>query len=155
MKCTLFLLAALLLAPAPLLANSSESDQQALRHIKTVLWPKAYAEQDTALLDSILADEFQMIDAAGNWTDKRDELEYIANNKSENDSFVFTIKRLDIFENGTAVAAGEGVVKNTNDDDELVTVVYQSSNILIKRDGRWQAIASHVSGVNRTVTPAK
>ena len=154
MKTTFLLIIALFVFPASVQASEVESDEQALRHIKTVLWPKAYAEQDTQLLDAILADEFQMVDAAGNWTSKQDELEYIASNKSENDSFVFTIKRLDIFENGTAVAAGEGVVKNTNDKNELVTVVYQSSNILIKRDGRWQAIASHVSGVNRTVTVA-
>jgi hypothetical protein len=26
----------------------------------------------------------------------------------------------------------------------------QSTNVLIKRDGRWQAVASHVSGIERS-----
>ena len=40
-------------------------------------WPKAYAKQDTLLLDRILGKDFKMIDQAGNWYSKKDELEWI------------------------------------------------------------------------------
>jgi hypothetical protein len=40
-----------------------------------VEWPRAYREQDVALLDRILADEFQMIDADGNWSTKAEEID--------------------------------------------------------------------------------
>jgi hypothetical protein len=121
-------------------------DREKLTTLKEVLWPKAYREQDTVLLDQILADEFQLIDADGNWSDKKFELDYIKKNKPSYDSFRFEIKRLDIFENGTAVVAGTGHIEG-NDENGPYKMVYQSSNVLIKRQGEWKAIASHVSGI--------
>ena len=142
-------LAVLLIAlPAAFLGAEASSDEAALREIKEVLWPRAYAEQDVALLDSLLADEFQMVDAEGNWSSKADELEWIRSNPPSYDSLVFHIKRLDIFENGTAIVAGKGVITGS-DEEGPSTVEYQSTNVLIKRDGTWKAVASHVSGVEK------
>ncbi|MBX2970693.1 MAG: nuclear transport factor 2 family protein [Cyclobacteriaceae bacterium] len=121
-------------------------DREKLTTLKEVLWPKAYREQDTVLLDQILADEFQLIDSDGNWSDKKFELDYIKKNKPSYDSFRFEIKRLDIFENGTAVVAGTGHIEG-EDENGPYKMIYQSSNILIKRQGEWKAIASHVSGI--------
>lgn len=132
---------------APVQGSGDDEDQ--LRHLKTVLWPKAYAEGDVDLLDTILADEFRMIDAEGHWSSKADELEWVSKNQTENDSFEYQIERLEIFENGTAIVAGTGVIENT-DDDGPYTVEYESTNVLIKRDDAWKAIASHVSGIRRT-----
>lgn len=73
------------------------ADEVALRKLKEMSWPKAYFQQDTQLLDRILAPEFQIVDGDGNWS----------------------------------------------------TRAYQSTNVLIKRDGQWQAIASHVSGYKK------
>jgi hypothetical protein len=139
----------LVLSAPPLEATATErSDEAILREIKEVHWPRAYREGDVALLDRILASEFQMIDAAGEWSDKTAELDDISKNRPTYRSFRFEIKRLEIFENGTAVIAGRGVVIAA-EGDEFGDFEYQSSNILIKRDGRWQAIASHVSGVKQ------
>ena len=121
-------------------------DREKLTTLKEVLWPKAYREQDTILLDQILADEFQLIDADGNWSDKKFELDYIKKNKPSYDSFRFEIKRLDIFENGTAIVAGTGHIEG-NDENGPYKMIYQSSNVLIKRQGEWKAIGSHVSGI--------
>lgn len=139
--------AALLSAHAQTAAK--RSDEEALRYLKEVEWPKAYREQDTALLDRILADEFQRIGSGGEYSTKKDEMRYIANNKPTYLSFKFVIKRLEIFENGTAVVAGTGTVKNRDRDGEH-EMVYQSTNVLIKRNGLWKAIASHTSGNTTT-----
>jgi ketosteroid isomerase-like protein len=129
--------------------NSTEkTDEKALRYLKEVEWPKAYREQDTKLLDRILADEFQMIDEEGGWSNKKRELERIKTNKPDYESFRFEIKRLDIFENGTAIVAGTGHIKG-RDKDGAYRIEYQSSNVLIKRKGLWKAVSSHVSGVKR------
>lgn len=120
----------------------SEEDLTALRYLKEVEWPKAYREQDTVLLDRILGDDFQMIDAGGNWSGKADELAWIRENRSAPDSFYYDIKRLDALENGTVLICGTGHIFN-----DTTHTIYQSSNILIKRDGIWKAVASHVSGV--------
>lgn len=124
----------------------SADDRETLTTLKEVLWPKAYREQDTVLLDQILAEEFQLIDADGNWSDKKFELDYIRKNKPSYDSFRFEIKRLDIFENGTAIVAGTGHIEG-RDENGPYKMIYQSSNVLIKRQGEWKAIASHVSGI--------
>lgn len=145
------ILIALILAVSPMLTRGGDTktdDAKTLRHIKEVLWPKAYREQDGKLLDRILAKEFRMIAEDGKWYTKADEMEYIKKNKPSYDSFKFIIKRLDIFENGTAVVAGMGVIEAT-DKKGPHRIEYMSSNILIKRNGQWKAISSHVSGVKR------
>ncbi len=146
---------ALLLGGLPSRPASGEppSDEVVLRQMKEDLWPRAYREGDPALLDRILAKEFQMIDPDGGWSNKQKELEYVAKNKAQNKSFRFEIRRLEVFENGTAVIAGRGIVVGPKSDPDG-GYQYESSNILIKRDGRWQAIASHVSGV-RPLTEAE
>lgn len=122
----------------------SDEDQQILRNLKEVQWPKAYREQDTLLLDRILGDDFQMVDASGEWSNKPKELEWIKENAMENDSFFYEIKRLDVLPNGTALICGTGHIFNDSTE-----TIYQSSNILIKRAGVWKAVASHVSGIKK------
>jgi hypothetical protein len=136
----------LLAAFAPAAAEVSPADEQELRELKQELWPRAYRDGDAALLDRLLAAEFQLIDPQGGWSSKAQELERVARQRWVNRSFRFEIRRLDVFENGTAVVAGRGVVIGPESDPEG-GYEYQSSNVLIRRDGRWQAIASHVSGV--------
>jgi len=137
-----------LLALSRTAAADTTSDEAAIRELKETLWPKAYFEQDTALLDRILAPEFQMVDGDGNWSTKAAELEWVAKNKPGYDSLTFEIRRLDVFENGTAVAAGTGTIRGKDKDGPYVGQ-YQSTNVLIKRDGQWRAVASHVSGYKK------
>lgn len=127
-------------------AQEHTQDLQTLRFLKEVEWPKAYREQDTVLLDRILAEEFQMIDASGNTYTKKDELEYIKGHKPSYDSFRFEITRLEVFENQTAIVSGIGHIDGA-DEKGAYNTTYSSSNILIKRDGLWKAISSHVSGI--------
>ncbi|MFY7671068.1 DUF4440 domain-containing protein [Tenacibaculum sp. MEBiC06402] len=116
-------------------------DLKTLKYLKEVEWPKAYADQDTMLLDRILDEDFKLIDNNGNWTSKNDEIEWIKQNRIQHDSFVYEIKRLEIFENNFAIISGTGHI--TNDG---IKAIYQSSNILVKRNNIWKAISSHVSG---------
>ena len=125
--------------------SSHESDVKALRYLKEVEWPKAYREQDTVLLERILADEFQMIGSDGEWSNKTEQLRYISTHKPNYESFKFEINRLEIFENNTAIVSGTGTIRR-KDKDGMYDLVYQSSNVLIKRGNLWKAIASHTSG---------
>jgi hypothetical protein len=60
------------------------------------------------------------------------------------DSFRYEINRLDIYRNGTAIVAGTGHIYN-----DSTYSIYQSSNVLIKRDSIWKATLSHVSGYKK------
>ncbi len=123
---------------------NTEKELETLRYLKEVEWPQAYREQDTVLLDRILGDDFQMITNDGEWSDKVRQLERIKAAPMDHDSFRYEIKRLEILENGTAIIAGTGHI--INDGQETI---YQSSNVLVKRDGIWKAVLSHVSGVTQ------
>ena len=113
-----------------------------LRFLKEVEWPRAYREQDTVLLDRILGDDFQMVTNDGEWSNKTKQLERIKKAPMDHDSFRYEIKRIEILENGTAIIAGTGHIVN-----DSTKTIYQSSNILIQRNGIWKAVLSHVSGV--------
>jgi len=119
-------------------------EKQKLRTLKEIEWPKAYREQDTVLLDRILGEDFQMITDDGEWSNKVKQLERIKNVAMDHDSFRYEIKRLEILENGTAIIAGTGHIVN-----DSINTIYQSSNILVKRNGIWKAVLSHVSGVKK------
>ena len=117
--------------------ESSADDEETLRHLKTVLWNQAYRNQDVELLDSILHDTFEMIDGNGNRSTKKKELEYIANHQWDPGTFEYRIERLIIYDGKFAIVDGTGIASD---------YTYKSSNYLIKEDGRWQAVSSHVSG---------
>lgn len=121
---------------------SNEESMAALRYLKEVEWPKAYREQDTMLLDRILAEEFQLIDADGNKFAKADELAWIKKQAMKADTFHYEITRLDIFENGSAIVSGTGHIWNEGQE-----TLYQSSNYLVLRNNLWKAVGSHVSGI--------
>lgn len=129
-------------------ASNSPDDEAVLRELKQVLWPKAYREQDSKLLDRILEDSFQMIDGDGVWTGKSYELKWVAENKVSYDSFKYDVLRLDIYGGDTAIVAGKGVITG-KDKEEAYTAEYFSTNVLIKQAGVWRAVASHVSGYQR------
>ena len=118
-------------------ALADMSDEQTLRHFKTVLWPQAYRTQDVELLDRMLHDSFQMIDDQGKRSTKQQELAWVAANKWDPGVFEYRIKRIDIYDSRWAIIDGQGIAEKYS---------YWSSNVLIKQDGRWQAVASHVSG---------
>lgn len=123
---------------------------EALRRIKCEDWPRAYREQDLVLLDRLLASEFESIDEHGAVADKADELAWLRRNALSLDAFVYTIHRLDVFDNGTAIVSGEGDIL-----DDGSRTRYRSTNVFLHRDGRWQAIASHVSGVRSSPEVAR
>lgn len=125
--------------PAP---ARQAADESMLRQLKEVAWPTAYREQDTVLLDRILHDDFQMIDAEGNTFSKADELDWIKKNAWSVDSFRYEIKRLETWPNGTAIVSGIGHMLT----DSTVST-YWSSNVFIRADSLWRAVSSHVSGV--------
>ena len=134
-------------------ADDANADKAKLRELKEVLWPKAYREQDVALLSQILADEFESIDGEGARSTKAEELDYIRKSKPGYDSFRFEIRRLQVFENRTAIVSGTGYIESKPKGGKPASrLQYESSNVFIERDGRWQAIASHVSAVRRTPT---
>lgn len=156
MKYLLFpIFASILLMSCSSSSNSTvitASDKDALREFKTLHWPKAYSEQDTALLSKLLHDDFEMMDDNGDVFSKADEMEYVAKYGPSYNEFDFQITRLSLFPNGTAVVSGIGTMKGIDAGEAYITT-YKSSNTLVKQAGEWKAINSHVSGVKEERFP--
>ena len=125
-------------------ASRARTDEAILRELKQDLWPRAYRTQDVALLNRILDPGFQMTDGQGRRSSKSDELAWIRANKPSYDHFEFRIERLDVFDGHSAIVAGLGIISGVR-DSKPYTHRYRSTNVLIKRDGEWRAVASHVS----------
>jgi hypothetical protein len=134
------------LAAASPAADPASDDEAVLRRIKLELWPRAYREQDVELLDRLLDPRFQMIDGEGRPSSKADELAWVAAQATSYDTFDYQIERLDVFAGSSAIVAGRGTVSGERDGQRW-THVYRSTNVLVKRDERWVAVASHVSPV--------
>jgi len=62
---------------------------------------------------------------------------WVAENEWNPGTFEYRIERLDIYDGRWAIIDGTGIAE---------TYSYKYSNVLIKEDGRWQAVASHVPG---------
>ncbi len=120
------------------MTEQPSSDETTLRHFKTVLWQQAYRNGDVDLLERLLHDSFEMIDADGNRSDKQDELDYVRDNTWDPGAFEYQIERLQIFNDNYAIVAGRGLATEFS---------YRSSNVLVKEEGEWRAVMSHVSGV--------
>ncbi len=136
------LLVLLLLPAAAIPAAAGDADDVAtLEHLKTVLWPQAYRTQDVDLLASLLHESFEMIDADGRRSTRAEELDYVRDNAWDPGEFEYRVQRLEIYDGRFAVIDGIGIAGSYR---------YVSSNYLLKHDGRWQAIGSHVSGFERT-----
>ncbi|MFK7953011.1 MAG: nuclear transport factor 2 family protein [Ekhidna sp.] len=129
----------------------SDDDSKAVENILKVLSPKAYNEQDTALLNQILHEKFQLVDDEGSRFSKSDEMEYASKYGPSYDSYEYDVKSLDLYDNGTALVSGEGTIKGINVAGQAYVTTYKTSDVLIKEDGNWRMINSHVSGVKEEV----
>ncbi|MBY6204137.1 nuclear transport factor 2 family protein [Halomonas denitrificans] len=123
------------------------TDEDLLRTLKTETWPRAYRTRDVALLESILAEEFVLIDANGGITDRRTELSTLPDYRWTHDHFDYRIDHLEIIDHHTAIVAGTGEAHGTRDGTPYC-LSYRSSNVLVRRDESWRAVLSHVSGVD-------
>ncbi len=138
MRTLLFLL---LVLPTALAA---QSDEAVLRHFKTVLWPKAYATQNVALLDSLLDARYAVIDGIGEITTKAAALSRVRASKPSWSRLEFNITRIEVY-GTTALIVGQGIMSGDDGSGGTWRKTYWSSNWFEKRDGRWRALASHTS----------
>lgn len=144
-RVTLGALLMLLIAAAGADSAQTPDDEVELRRIKTEEWPRLYREQDVAGLDRLLHPSFESIDDEGKRSTKAEELDYVRDNRPTYQAFRYEIERLDIYPHGVAIVDGIGHVRQ----DDCNGFRYRSSNVLLKDEGRWRPIASHVSGVTK------
>ena len=150
MRVALVLLATLVVGAAGARGARSDApaDEAAIRELKEVRWPRAYLSRIPPSSTGSSRRNSRWWTATATGRRRQKSLPWVAKNKPSYESLTFAIRRLEIFENGTAIAAGMGTIRGTDEDGPYVAE-YQSTNVLIKRDGQWRAVASHTSGYKK------
>ena len=110
-------------------------------------WEQANVKNDTAALERILAPEFVSTDSDGRLTTRA---EGFARRKSGEVKFTaFTQDDYKVQVIGdTAIVTGRSAIKGIRDGKEL-SGQERWTDVFVRRNGRWQAVATHSSRIAR------
>ena len=108
---------------------------------------KAFLDADVAMLERVLTPEFTLTLSNGEVSTRADEINELRSGKVHYDVFE-NYDMLARLYGDTAVVLGKTRVRGTTDGKPFDRIV-QFTDTLIKRDGRWQLAAGHVSRIEK------
>lgn len=126
--------------------RSVENIEQELIQLKRDIG-RAYVTKNVAALERIYADEYTVTDQAGESTTKAQEIERMKTGTALYEFTSYEDVKVRVY-GDTAIVAGRGMVKGRGKSGAFHTE-YRSTNVFVKRSGRWQAVAAHISGVKQ------
>jgi ketosteroid isomerase-like protein len=109
---------------------------------------KAFLDPDVAALERVLTPDFTLTLSNGEVNTRADEINELRSGRVHYDVFENYDMLARLYGNDTAVVLGKTRVKGTADGKPFDRVV-QFTDMLIKRDGRWQLAAGHVSRIEK------
>ena len=110
---------------------------------------KAFLEADVVALERVLTPEFTLTLSNGEVSTRADEIDELRSGKVHYDVFENYDMLARLYGNDSvAVVLGKTRVKGTADGKPFDRVV-QFTDTLIKREGRWQLAAGHVSRIEK------
>jgi ketosteroid isomerase-like protein len=127
--------------------GQTTGDGEAIARIEQQI-AKAWVSHDRATIDAILAPEWSVTDASGHILTKQQVLdETFGSTDRRIDTMMIDDVRVRLYGN-TAVTTGRtratGSYRGTSS-----SVVLRFTDVFIRRDGRWQVVASHGSIVSQ------
>jgi ketosteroid isomerase-like protein len=109
---------------------------------------KAFLEADVVALERVLTPDFTLTLTNGDVSTRADEINELHSGKVHYDVFENYDMLARIYGDSLAVVLGKTRVKGTADGKPFDRVV-QFTDTLIKREGRWQLAAGHVSRIEK------
>ena len=109
---------------------------------------KAFLDADVAGLGRVLTPDFTLTLSNGDVETRADQINELHSGKVHYDVFENHDMLARLYGNDTAVVLGKTHVKGTADGKPFDRIV-QFTDTLIKRDGRWQLAAGHVSRIEK------
>jgi ketosteroid isomerase-like protein len=109
---------------------------------------KAFVDADVAALERVLTPDFTLTLSNGEVSTRADEINELQSKKVHYDVFENYDMLARLYGNDTAVVVGKTKVKGTAEGKPFDRIV-QFTDTLIKRDGRWQLAAGHVSRIEK------
>lgn len=110
-------------------------------------WGEAYIRRDTAALERILSDDYTFTDPLGGVTDKRQNLDYISSGLFRIEDTHSRDVRVRIY-GETAVVTALSIFRASYKGFK-VRGRYQYTDVLVRRQGRWYAVASQATLAER------
>jgi hypothetical protein len=109
---------------------------------------KAFLDANPAALERVLTADFTLTLSNGGVSTRADEINELRSGKVHYDVFENDDMKARFYGDNTAVVLGKTRVKGTAEGKPFDRVV-QFMDTLIKRDGRWQLAAGHVSQLEK------
>jgi ketosteroid isomerase-like protein len=109
---------------------------------------KAFLDADAASLERVLTPDFTLTLSNGEVNTRADEINELRSGKVHYEVFENYDMLARLYGTDTAIVLGKTRVKGTADGKPFDRVV-KFTDMLIKRDGRWQLAAGHVSQLEK------
>ena len=127
------------------LSNSAiTSEEDEIRRVE-IQWGEAFERRDVASLDRLMVDEYILTDPLGNVRDKAESLAAIATNEVHFESTKSDNVKVRIH-GDTAVVTGRSAFRGRYKGWSMAGR-YQYTDVLVKRNGSWQAVSSHITAL--------
>ena len=111
-----------------------------------IAWGEAFYTRDVAFADRFLADDYTGTEEKGIVMTKVQEIEDLKSGVHLSTSGVLDDMKVRVY-GDAAVVTGRNTVKGLYQGKEF-TSRYRWTHTLIRRDGRWQCVASHISRIS-------
>ena len=122
--------------------NASEATRQQLKNLESE-WSSAFVRADVPALERLLANEFILTSARGRVTSKAEEIDGAREGGLLSNTVSDLMVR--VYENTAVVTGNLTLVAKEKPDEPLK---YRITDVWILRDGRWQAVAGHISNLS-------
>jgi ketosteroid isomerase-like protein len=110
-------------------------------------WSQASMKRDGAALQHFYADEYVFTDADGIVTNKVKELKNLTSGAFRLKSYKFDDVKVRVY-GETAVVTGRNTITGIWEDIERdISGPYRFTDVFVRRDGRWQCVASQSSRI--------
>ena len=132
--------------------TQSGNEEQEVRRVE-LAWLESYLSHDAAAMDRFEADEFRIVYPDGTVVTKAQELAAMKKpHKPRDPEFKISTENVTVRVYGnTAVSTGDfiqqGVYREGPKTGQRFRLVERYTDVYIKRDGRWQVVASQLTAV--------
>jgi hypothetical protein len=109
---------------------------------------KAFLDADPVALKWVLTPDFTLTLSNGEVSTRGNEIDELRTGKVRYDVFENYDMNARIYDDNVAIVLGKTHVKGTS-EDEPFDRIFQFTDTVVKRDGRWQVVASHVSRLEK------
>lgn len=135
----------------PAMAQRAENKRAQDRAVQQELlrleyqWAEAAGKGDLAVLDRIEADEYTLTGPTGSVLDKKEDMEQYRSGALVIEAFQLSDLNVRVY-GQTAVVTGQSMIRG-KEKGVNISGPYRFTDVFVKRDGRWQCVASQVTRI--------